>query len=237
MGVLEYVWPDFFTQVVETADPKSGRSDLIDEMMKVTSGEEGAPIESKLVAEALAQPGLVGYLRADPRITGEIDLGPYLFLAQTSLARGKVTGLVPVDEKARALANSIESDDPLVTKTAAKQAAAQEPALASSVARILIAHLPAARTAAIKTHMINGLDTICTSHKDQYLPVIKALAQIDPTGSAPVAVAGSAFLSNAEQAGVEVPGDLKDRFAKASPLAAAFAQPKSRSRRPPTGGP
>ena len=237
MGVLEYVWADFFNLIIDTVDPKTGQSDLIDEMVKVATDDNNAASESKVVADSLGIPGLLDYLTHEPRVTGETDLRPYLFLAQTSLGRGRVMGLVPADEKAKALANSIESDDPLMSKTAAKQAAAQEPAIVSSVVRVLVGDLSAAKSILQKTHILTGLDVICRSHKDQYAPVLKALAPFDPTGNAAVAIAASAFLSNAEQEKIDVPPDLKDRFSKASPLAAAFTTGKSRTRRPPGGGP
>ena len=237
IGVLEYVWPDFFNTVVDTVDPATGRSDLIDEMTKAAGNDGGTPSESKLVADSLGVPGLLGYLTLEPRLTGDIDLAPYLFLAQTSLSRGRTTDLMPVDEKARSLANSIESEDPLVAKTAAKQAAAQESAIASSVVRILLGDLPAAKTPAATTHILNGLDAICRAHKDQYGPVFKALAQVDPTGLDAVALAAITLISNAEQAGITAPEDLKERFTKSSPFAAALAPTKSRSRRPLGGGP
>jgi hypothetical protein len=233
--VLEYVWGDFFNAVVETVDPSTGYSDLIGEMMRVAL-EEGAASESKLVKDWLEQPGLVGYLTFEPRLGGEIDLRPYLFLAQTSLSRTRPAALLPVDEEARSVARGIESDDPLVTKTAARRAAAKEPAVASSVVRILLGDLPTAKDSGMRTSMINGLDAICRSHKDQYGACVKALAQIDPSGDEAVAVALGAFLTNAERAGFEVPEDLKKKVVESSPIAAALAPTKPRNRRPPVGG-
>ena len=234
--VLEYVWGDFFNSVVETVDPTTGHSDLIAEMMRVVL-EEGAASESKLVKESLERPGLVGYLTFEPRLEGGIDLRPYLFLAQTSLSRARPATLLPVDEEARSVARGIESDDPLVTKTAARRAAAKEPAVASSIVRILLGDLPTIRDSGMRTSMINGLDAICRNHKDQYAPCLKTLAQIDPTGDEAVAVSLGAFLANAERAGIEVPEESKKRIAESSPIAAALAPPKPRNRRPPVGGP
>jgi hypothetical protein len=108
--------------------------------------------------------------------------------------------------------------------------------VASSVMRLLIAGLPVAQTTLQRTHLITGMDTICQDHRDQYAPVLKALTQFEPDGNAAVATAATTLLSNAEKAPVDVPLDLKDRFAKVSPIAAAFAPDRSRTRRNQSGG-
>lgn len=224
--VLEYVWGDFFNAVVETVDPASGCSELIGEMMR--AAVEEAASESRLVRDWLERPGLVGYLTLDPRLTGEIDLRPYLFLAQTSLSRNRNAALLPVDEEARTLARAIESDDPLVTKAAARRAAAKEPAVAVSVVRILLGDLATVKDSALRTSIINGLDVICRSHNDQYAACLKAFAQLDLVGDEPGAVSVSAFLTNAERAGAEVLDDLKKKVTESSPIAAALAGVRSR---------
>lgn len=187
-----------------------------------------AACDSKLVRDWLERPGLLGYLTFEPRLTGEIDLRPYLFLAQTSLSRVRTMALLPVDEEARSIARAVESDDPLVTKAAARRAAAKESAVAASIVRILLGDLTTVKDSSLRTSIINGLDVICRTHKGQYAACLKAFAQLDLVGDEPGAVALSAFLTNAERAGAEVLDDLKKKVTESSPIAAALAGVRSR---------
>jgi len=82
----------------------------------------------------------------------------------------------------------------------------------------------------IRTHVISGLATICFAHKDQYGPTLKGLSQVDPADNDAVAIAASTLLSNAEKAVVEIPLELKERFTKASKLAAALSSPTGKTR-------
>lgn len=228
IAVLEYVWEDFFNAIAETVDPETGRSALIDEVIKAAGSAGGKQIESKLVTESMGRVGLIEYLLAEPKLTGEINLNDYLFLAQTSLSRGRAHGLQPADEKAKALAVAIESDDRIRSQAGAKQAAAQEPALAASVVRILLADLATAKESLLRTHIINGLEEICRKHKEQYQPSVKGLSQLDPNEQDAVSLSASTLLNAAEKAGVSISNDLKDKF-KGSTLAAAFNTPSKKT--------
>jgi predicted KAP-like P-loop ATPase len=221
LAVLEYVWEEFFNAVVETVDPATGHSALIEEVLKAAESDDGQQSESKLVTESMGRVGLVEYLLAEPKISGKIDLNPYLFLAQTSLSRGSATGLQPADEKAKSLAQAIESDDPLRSRAGAKQAASQEPAVAASVVRVLLTDLVASKEPLLRTHIINGLEAICRSHKEQYAHVVRGLAQVDPTGQDAVAISATTLFTAAEKAGTTVAPELKEKF-KGSKFAAAF---------------
>jgi hypothetical protein len=229
VGVLEYVWDDFFNAVVETVDPTTGHSALIEEMLKVAGPEDGQESKSKLVTESLSKAGLIDFLLAEPKLTGDLDLNAYLFLAQTSLSRGRPTGLVPVDEKATALVGLIESDDPLRTKTAARQAAAQEPTVVASIVRILLADLPKATETIAQTHILSGLTTVCQVHREQFPIVLKALAQFNAGKKDAVALAASSLIAAAERSGMDVEEDLRQRFVGESKLAAALAPGKKRA--------
>lgn len=226
LTVLEYVWPDFFNAVVETADPTTGRSPLIEEVARAAADGTGKPPGSKLVADALAQPGLVDYLLLRPTLDGTADLSPYLFLAQTSLSRERLPGIVPIDEQARGLAAGIQSDDQLRSKTAAKRAAALDAAGASAVVRLLLADLAAAKDVVPRTHILNGLTEVCQKHRDQFPAAVRSVEQLDASGQDAVAIAAGAFLDEATRCGTAVPDGLKERFAAASPLAAALAPRK-----------
>lgn len=85
LAVLEYAWKDFFENIIDTVDPLTGSCELFEAITKAADGGGDAP--GKLVADALAQPALVHYLNREPVLKSTDDLRPYLFLAQTSLAK------------------------------------------------------------------------------------------------------------------------------------------------------
>ena len=222
IGVLEYAWQDFFDAMVETVDPSTGRSALLEEIAKAAKDVKGEAVESKLLAESLGKAGLVEYLSAAPPLDGTIDLRDYLFLAQTSLGRGHTPGIMQADEKAQSIARLVESDDPLRSRAGSQQAAAQEPAVAVSIVRMLANDLITAKEPVTKTRIIAGLETICRKHGDQYAAVTKVLSQLDIGGNEALSIAGSTFLQAAQKAGAAVPTELLERFTKGSKLAEAL---------------
>jgi len=76
--VIEYAWKPFFQDVVETTDPASGGSALLEEMLVVARGAD-MPADSPALKAAVDTPGLRDFLLAQPIVEGTIDLGPYLF--------------------------------------------------------------------------------------------------------------------------------------------------------------
>ncbi len=230
--VLEYGWKDFFNALSTTVDPETGQSALLQEINKIVDGKGSMPADSKVLTDALNTAGLVEYLILEPRLTGDIDFNPYLFLAQTSLSRGRAPIIAPVEEKAQSLVRMIESEDMLLTKAGAQQAAAQEPALASSVVRILINDLGSAKEPTVKARIISALEAICRKHQDQYTAAIKAVSQVDPTGNDALALAGVTFLQSAQKLKPEVSEDLLEKFRKSSKIADALSlKPRNQSRR------
>lgn len=233
MGVLEYVWDAFFNSVAETIDPQTGGSELIGELAKAAERGLSATSDSELVTEALRSPGLLEYLLTAPKLSAEIDLRPYLFLAQTSLSRGRAPTIVPADEAARDLARRIESADRLRSKTAAKQAAAQETSVAAAVVRILTTDLPGAADIGSTTNIITGLGVICAQHPEQYSPTLAALHTIDPKGKDAIALAGLGVLNEAEARGVQLAEGIKARFEESSIAKALAPRKKGGTRRRP----
>lgn len=230
MTVLEYVWDDFFNALVDTVDPATGRSPLIEELVKedVVSEED----KSELVAGFAEKTRLVTFLKNDPSLSGNSDLRPYLFLAQTSISRGKEVRLLPPDEKALSLAKSIAGADRVMSKAAALRAAAEEGGTVESVIRHLVNMLASSKDNRARTHILTGMDTICTRHHRFYGDVAKGLEQCDPGGNTAVGIAGNTLLANAENCGITVSPDLKDRFARAAgELSALSGGKRDRSRR------
>lgn len=235
LGILEYVWDDFFNSIAENVDPSTGFSSLLEEITGAIA--KGATTsDSKLVSESLAQPGLVGYLSIEPHLTGLIDLRPYLFLAQTSLSRGRTAALLPLEEESKSLASLILNEDRVRSKAAAKRAASTEPAIAASVAKYLSGSLAIAKEAWLKTHIVMGLDEICRAHRGLYAQAIKACEAVDPSDEA-VSLVVVSLLTAAEKAGVEIPPGMGEKFRKSSPLVDAIAPRKGTSRRIGPGGP
>jgi hypothetical protein len=216
--ILEYVWETFFQAISETVDPETGKSELIGAVLAAADGKGSE--ESPLITAALKEPGLIDYLSLKPSIV-ETDLSPYLFLAQTSLSRGRLGAIQPVDEKAHTLALSIESEDGIRARTAAKQAAAADVALSAAVVRILLADLAVARDATVATRIINGLVPICRKHVEYYPNALKAVGQVLFSGDA-FAIAASTLIMEGEKSGASVAPEVKQRFLKESPLAAAL---------------
>jgi len=219
---LEYVWNDFFNSVVETVDPTTGHSELIAEVLRLAESSEEVS-DSQIVLESMEKTGLVEFLVTATQRLREVDLNPYLFLAQTALSRGIRGGLEPIDEKAKTLARLIESDDPLRTKVAAKQVAALETSVASAVVRILLADLSKANMV-VQTHILNGIGVICRGHKESYKTVLSSLGQFDHQQRDPVILAASTLLAAAESDGVEVTEEIKNRYASQSGVVAALSK-------------
>lgn len=224
LAVVEYAWPDFFKAIPDTVDPATGHSALLGEIIK--SEKDGRPEEgeSSLLDEVLNQPGLVNFLLLEPRLTGEIDVAPYLFLAQTSLQGERPTGLLPVDQQAKELAQAIASGDRLRSRGAARRAAALDAAAAGAVVRLLLVDLMAAKEAQPKTSILNGLAEVCEKHSNQFPGVIKVLEQVSAEGQDAVALAAVTLIGGATRHGATVPQELKDRFASGSKLAAALSK-------------
>lgn len=230
MTVLEYVWEDFFNALVETVDPATGHSPLVQEL--VNEEPVAAEEKSELVEGFAEKTHLVTFLKNDPALTANTDLRPYLFLAQTSISRGKEIRLLPPDEKALSLAKSIASADRVMSKAAALRAAAEEGGTVESVLRHLVNMLTSSRDNRARTHIITGLDAICARHQRFYGDIVKGLEQCDPESNAAVGVAGNTLLANAENAGIGVSPDLKDRFSKAAGVLSVLSSGKrDRSRR------
>ncbi|MGA3208031.1 MAG: P-loop NTPase fold protein [Syntrophales bacterium] len=219
MTVVEYVWEDFFNALVDTVDPAAGHSPLVQELVGPESDEE----KSGIVEEFAEKTHLVAFLKNDPSLTADVDLRPYLFLAQTSISRGKQTRLLPPDEKSESLAKSIAGKDRVMSKASALRAAAEDAGTVESVIRHLVNTLAGSTDNQVRTHILTGLDTICAKHNRFYSDVVKGLDQCDPGSSTALGIAGNTLLSNAERVGTTVTSDLKDRFAKAAGVLSALS--------------
>ncbi len=229
MTVLEYVWDDFFNALIDTVDPSTGHSPLIEELVKGDwTSEEN---QSELVAGFAEKTRLLTFLKNEPGLSGNTDLRPYLFLAQTSISRGKQAPLLPPDEKALALAKSIAGMDRVMSKSASLRAAAEEGGTVESVIRHLANALGSSKDNRARTHILTGFDTICMKHPRLYDDVVKAMEQCDPGSNDAVGIAGNNLLANAETRGITISPDLKERFSKAAGALGVLTSKRDRSRR------
>jgi hypothetical protein len=228
-AVLEYVWSEFFNILAETIDPATGTSELLAQISQTADGKtvtEQSPTLNSFLGEA----GLCDFILSEPRLDGDTNLAPYLFLAQTSLSHGQPVGIISVDEKTKQLVRSIEGSDSLMSRSAAKRAAAQEPALASAVVRQLLADLPSVADITAIANILGGLSQIGAAHKDLFKTMIKPVGELDGSKAA-VALAALTLLQKAKDAGVEVPEVVTSKFQKASSIADALSRPRQNSRK------
>ena len=225
LAVLEYAWKDFFESIVDTVDPLTGSCELFEAIAKAADGNAG-DTPGKLVGDALAQPALVHYLNREPVLKSTDDLRPYLFLAQTSLAKEKPEPVTSLDEQAKRTARNIGSDDRMRARASARQAAAQDAETAALVVRILSQDLAQATNLTVQTHIVTGLIEICRRHPSQYPAAIKALEKLIPPFGQALQIAGNTLISDAQSVGIAVTPALQDGFAPKTKLASALATKK-----------
>lgn len=225
LAVLEYAWKNFFDSIVDTVDPLTGSCELFEAIAKATDADTGET-PGKLVGDALAQPALVHYLNREPVLKSTDDLRPYLFLAQTSLAKEKPETITSLDDQAKRIARNIGSDDRMRARASARQAAAQDSETAVLIVRILSQDLAQATNLTVQTHIVTGLSEICRRHPAQYTPAIKALEKLTPPFAQALQIAGHTLISDAHSAAVTVTPALRDSFAPKTKLAAALASKK-----------
>lgn len=222
LTALEYSWPDFFGQIVETIGP-DGKSELIGEVVRLADRKAELPDDSPMLAAALATPGLAEFVASEPILDGTADLTPYLYLAQTALDPKRRPALLPQDELARDLAERMASDDALRARAAAKNATQQEPAVLAAIARLVaakVAVLQADKEKRARVNALQSLEAVCRVASEHYRPVIDTLraADVQDQGFAMVAVR---VLGAAVDAGFQDASALRDQYQARSPLAKA----------------
>lgn len=224
LTVLEYAWPKFFEELVETFDFSTGKTLLLDEIIK-TKGSLENVTDSPSLKAALEIPGLYKFIEMAPNLS-KADLSPYLFLAQTSLGSQQVTALTSLDETAKFYIDRISSDDRVRSDAAARQASKLEPSAISAIIRPLITRMVSAPNEKTLTHIIIGLDTICRQHSSCYGDVIKGMESVQFASGTGSALAANTFVANANKAKISVPVEFEDKIKKLSPSAQAITPKK-----------
>lgn len=212
LAVLEYTWREFFEAIVESVDPSTGHSEFLKELVEKNLEELGASEDSALLTGAAKQPGLVTFLKSEPSLPAEMNLTPYLFLAQTSFGSYSQTGLATLDQVVTRLVEQIASPDRVRSRAGALRAAQEDVAVVEDVVRALTTELAAKDDITTRTNIIIALDEICRRTTSHYAVIVDALSKL--SGSIPEAVglAASTLLGNAEDH-TDVPRELKARFA------------------------
>lgn len=224
VGVLEYVWPEFFLQVAETVDPSSGKSELLAEMHAASERGEAEIQDSALVSDAMRQSGLMRFLLESPKLDGQTDLTSYVFLAQTSLSRKQQQDLVPIDEQVQEFVTGIESEDRVRSSAYAKRASAAGPDVAEAVAKTCCDRFASIKDARTRTHVLIGLQTLCRTHIQNYGAVAKLVGQLGSPTQGEALIAGM-LLDEAGKAGVVVPSEALARVQKATKFEALGKTP------------
>lgn len=227
--VVEYTWRPFFRDLVETTDPATGKSALLEELLAVARGGE-MPTDSPALKVALETPGLRDFLLAAPVIDGNTDLGPYLFLSQTALTADRPMQIQTPDETARALAARISSDDRIRSRAAVLQTRGQDAVIIDAVIRQLKTDLLTLTDPRRQVHAVGALLDLCGARPSTYPAVVEVLGQIDPAANQALAIPAIAVLEAAERAGVPGAATVKQRFSGASKVVAALTRKPPSSR-------
>jgi hypothetical protein len=171
-------------------------------------------------------------LSAEPTLAG-VDLAPYLFLSQTALTAERGTVLTLPEEKAKSFADRISSEDRIRSRAATQQVVREEAAVVGAVVRQLVPTLITATEPRRQVHVMTGLGAICEAQPEHYVAVAAALKEIDPKKNQALALSAVAFLEKAMAAKLEGAESLKQKFAEASPMAAALSRGKGRAQKTP----
>lgn len=232
LAVLEYTWREFFETLVESVDPATGGSEFLKELLEKDIKELGASQDSALLAGAAKQPGLITFLKSEPTLPTNLNLAPYLFLAQTSFGSSSQTGLATLDQMVTGLVERIATPDRVRSRAAARRAAQEEAAVLDDIIRALATELFAKDDVGTRTNIIIGLDEICRKTPRHYTVAVEALRQLSGDIPEPVGLAASTLLGNAENH-TDVGEDLKGRFATGEIVRALMSR---RSSQRPGGG-
>jgi KAP family P-loop domain len=222
MTALEYSWPDFFAQLVETIGP-DGRSELLGELVRFADRREMPTDESPMLTAALETPGLGEFVAGEPKLEGNTDLTPYLYLAQTALDPKRRPALLPQDEFARDLAERMASEDAIRARAAAKNARQQDPATIAAVVRLVagkIALLQGDKEKRARVNALQSVEEVCKTSKDHYRIVIDTLRAADVKDPG-FAMAAVRVIDAAIGAGLQDAALVRDQYAARSPLRVA----------------
>ena len=225
--VLEYTWREFFTDVASNCGEDNGRSELLEECKRYRK-KKFEILDSPILAKAVESPGLQEFLAQKPYLEN-VDIRPYLFLAQTALQLPNPT-LSPPEETIRRLAEAITQEDRIRSKASARETARMEPSMASAVARLLASKLNTVTSPVLQVNIVNALRTIGEQHAAIFPDAINSLNDFDAQKNQAVALVVLPLLDLAAEKNFNV-AELRKKFEKVSELAAILTNRKEDSDR------
>jgi hypothetical protein len=137
-----------------------------------------------------------------------------MFLAQTSLSRQPTSELLATSAETKQLVSAIESEDRIVSKSAAHRAAGGEKGIAESVVSSLCQRFSGIRSETAKTHVVMGLGILANGHADLYSRIVEFLSTTSNVPSA-ASLFVPDILARAKENGVTVSKELEGRFSNA----------------------
>ena len=225
--VLEYTWGSFFAELAKNCNADDGRSELLSECHRFREKKFDVS-DSPTLEKAVELPGLQQFLAQKPLLE-DVDLRPYLFLAQTALQL-PVPALGPPEETAQTLVESIMQDDRIPSRAAARETARLEPVIAVAVARSLAAKLHTHTSPIVQVNVVNAFRVIGHRHPAILPDAVNSLRDMVSAKNEALAVVVSPLLELAEQKQIDV-RELRKRFSQSSPVAVALEGRKKRSSR------
>lgn len=217
--VLEYTWSSFFADVAANCDADNGHSELLKECRRFREKEFDVS-DSPSLERAVKLPSLQQFLAQKPMLE-DVDLRPYLFLAQTALQLPG-QGLGPPDETAQVLVEAITETDRIRSRAAAREVSRSEPVIAAAVARSLAAKLHTETSPVVQVNVVNAFRVISDRHPVILSDVINSLRDLDVGKNEALAVVVNPLLELAEQQKFDVKG-LREKFTQSSSVAAALS--------------
>lgn len=213
LSVLEYVWETLFRAISDTVDPRTGASELLASMLNEEQRDD-LQKQSPMLAGALQDTDAMQFLLTEPALAADLDLRPYMFLAQTSLSRQPTSELMPTSAETKQLVSAIESEDRIVSKSAAQRAAGGEKGIAESVVASLCQRFGGIQSETAKTHVVMGLGILASGHPDLYMRIVDFLSTTTTVPSA-ASLFVPDILAKAKENGVAVSAELEGRFTNA----------------------
>lgn len=119
--IMEYSWPDQFKSIFAVYDQETGHSPVLDGLLEAIASTTQADTDSLLVEELLSIPGLKDFILSEPSFDN-INLNPYMFLAQTSLEKQSGQAILPSKQLLVEIVHDIISGDKVRAKIATLKA-------------------------------------------------------------------------------------------------------------------
>lgn len=167
--VIEYTWEKVFREFAYTFIPDEGKSELLEELYSTISGKTKPPDISKRVEEILRIPGIHSFLDREPKLQG-LNIAPYLFLSQTSLAKTGSAEVSSLEEDVDKIVEGINSGDKIQGRVALSKAKRLDVQTVKLVIEKCVP-LVFSKDSGIATQSINSINELLSVVPD-YVPIL-----------------------------------------------------------------